>query len=115
MRSRPGRCGHEPGLNTESGPARRFLQVELNVWGPFPIIHDGGQDCQRDGDAFLVGEEAGAIYKGRAGMPEKSQSSFAHAVLISASMVAVLFLVEGFEILFHLPLERFGIVPRTAG
>jgi membrane associated rhomboid family serine protease len=46
-------------------------------------------------------------------MPGKTQSSFAQAVVISASMIAVLFAVKGAEILFHLPLQQFGIVPRT--
>jgi membrane associated rhomboid family serine protease len=46
-------------------------------------------------------------------MPGRSQSTFSHAVLVSAAMVAVLFLIKGIEILLHLPLEQFGIVPRT--
>jgi membrane associated rhomboid family serine protease len=46
-------------------------------------------------------------------MPQKSQTSFAHAVMTSTAMVASLFLVKGIEVLFRLPLEQFGIVPRT--
>jgi membrane associated rhomboid family serine protease len=46
-------------------------------------------------------------------MPQKSQTSFGHAVMTSAAMVASLFLVKGLEVLFRLPLEQFGIVPRT--
>src|SRR4051812_13079921 len=46
-------------------------------------------------------------------MPGKSQSSFGPAVLMSASAIAVLFLVKGFELVFRVPLEQFGIVPRT--
>ena len=44
-------------------------------------------------------------------MPGKS--TFPQAVFISALFIAVLFLVKGIENLFHLPLEQFGIVPRT--
>lgn len=46
-------------------------------------------------------------------MPGKAQSSFARAVLVSAGIILGLFLVEGAQIIFHLHLERFGIVPRT--
>lgn len=34
-------------------------------------------------------------------------------MLVSTGLIAVLFLVKAAEVLFHLPLERFGIVPRT--
>lgn len=54
-----------------------------------------------------------AIYKWRVDMPGKSHSPFAHAVVTSAAMVATLFLVKGIEVVLHLPLEQFGIVPRT--
>jgi hypothetical protein len=46
-------------------------------------------------------------------MPGKAQTSFASAIVTAASMVAVLFFVKGVETLFHLPLEQFGIIPRT--
>jgi membrane associated rhomboid family serine protease len=46
-------------------------------------------------------------------MPPKASSSFAYAILASTSAVGILFLVKGIELLFRLPLERFGIVPRT--
>jgi membrane associated rhomboid family serine protease len=46
-------------------------------------------------------------------MPAKTQSTFAHAVLVSAVMIAVLFLIKGAELLFRLHLEQFGIIPRT--
>jgi len=45
-------------------------------------------------------------------MPGKS--TFPRAVFGSALFIAVLFLIKGIEYLFHLPLEQFGIVPRTA-
>jgi membrane associated rhomboid family serine protease len=44
-------------------------------------------------------------------MPAKS--TFPRAVFISALFIGVLFLIRGIENLFHLPLERFGIIPRT--
>ncbi|HZR19888.1 MAG TPA: rhomboid family intramembrane serine protease [Verrucomicrobiae bacterium] len=46
-------------------------------------------------------------------MPAKASSNFARAILGSASIIAVLFLVKGIEVLFHLPLQQLGIVPRT--
>src|SRR6266436_6454817 len=46
-------------------------------------------------------------------MPPKSKSEFVPAVVTSAVMVGVLFLVMGVETVFHLPLNRFGILPRT--
>jgi membrane associated rhomboid family serine protease len=46
-------------------------------------------------------------------MPGKAQSRFAHAMLISASMVGVLFLIKSVELLFRLPLQQLGIIPRT--
>jgi membrane associated rhomboid family serine protease len=46
-------------------------------------------------------------------MPGNAQSNFAHAVLVSAGMILCLFLVKGAEIIFHLHLEGFGIMPRT--
>jgi membrane associated rhomboid family serine protease len=47
-------------------------------------------------------------------VPAKSQSTFAHAVLVSAAVILALFAVKGAEILFGVPLQQFGIVPRTA-
>lgn len=61
----------------------------------------------------LIGFEPSPPYKGLARMPGKSQSAFARAVFTSTSFIAVLFLVKGIELLFALPLEQFGIVPRT--
>jgi membrane associated rhomboid family serine protease len=46
-------------------------------------------------------------------MPAKSKSEFFSAIVISAAMVGVLFLVLGSEIVFRLPLNRYGILPRT--
>lgn len=46
-------------------------------------------------------------------MPRKTQASFGSAILISALMVSVLFIVKVVEILLHMPLDQFGIVPRT--
>src|SRR5947209_5989080 len=46
-------------------------------------------------------------------MPSKSRSEFVNAVLMSAGLVAVLFLVLGVEVLFRLPLNQYGILPRT--
>src|SRR6266705_1314732 len=46
-------------------------------------------------------------------MPAKRQSEFADAVLTSVVMVGVLFLVLGAEIAFRLPLNQYGILPRT--
>ena len=44
-------------------------------------------------------------------MPGKS--TFPQAVFVSALFISVLFLVKAIESIFHLPLEQFGIVPRT--
>jgi membrane associated rhomboid family serine protease len=44
-------------------------------------------------------------------MPGKS--TFPQAVVVSALFISVLFLVKAIENIFHLPLEQFGIVPRT--
>jgi membrane associated rhomboid family serine protease len=46
-------------------------------------------------------------------MAGKAQSAFPRAVFVSAGFIAVLFLVKGVELLFALPLEQFGIIPRT--
>jgi membrane associated rhomboid family serine protease len=46
-------------------------------------------------------------------MPGKAPSSFARAVMISAMTIALLFLVKGIELAFHLSLEQLGIAPRT--
>ena len=46
-------------------------------------------------------------------MPPKTSSRFAQAVLASAGAVAILFLVKGIELVFRLPVQQFGIVPRT--
>ena len=46
-------------------------------------------------------------------MPAKSGSEFVNAIVLSALMVAVLFLVFGMEVVFRLPLNQYGIVPRT--
>lgn len=44
---------------------------------------------------------------------KKAQSAFPRAVIVSAAFIAVLFAVKGVELLFALPLEQFGILPRT--
>jgi membrane associated rhomboid family serine protease len=41
------------------------------------------------------------------------RSELGRAVVMSTAFVLVLFLVKGVEVLFHWPLEQFGIVPRT--
>ena len=46
-------------------------------------------------------------------MQAKRQSEFADAVLTSVGMVGILFLVLGVEIVFRLPLNQYGILPRT--
>lgn len=46
-------------------------------------------------------------------MPRQRQSDLADAVATSVTIVAVLFAVVVVGALFHLPLARFGIVPRT--
>ena len=46
-------------------------------------------------------------------MGNKHQSDFANAVVVSLLLVGALFLVEGVTLLFNIPLQRFGIVPRT--
>jgi membrane associated rhomboid family serine protease len=46
-------------------------------------------------------------------MPPKPEIRFSRAAAISASLVAVLFLVKGAELVFRLPLDQYGIVPRS--
>jgi membrane associated rhomboid family serine protease len=46
-------------------------------------------------------------------MAGKAQTAFPRAVFASAAFIAVLFLVKGAELLFAMPLEQFGILPRT--
>jgi membrane associated rhomboid family serine protease len=46
-------------------------------------------------------------------MPSKPKVSLARATAISAAVVALLFLVKGAELVFRLPLDQMGIVPRT--
>ena len=46
-------------------------------------------------------------------MGNRRQSDFANALVVSLALVATLFLVEGISLLFGLPLQQFGIVPRT--
>jgi membrane associated rhomboid family serine protease len=46
-------------------------------------------------------------------VPAKRQPGFLETVLNSALLVGVLFAVKGVEIVFRLPLEQFGIRPRT--
>ena len=46
-------------------------------------------------------------------MGNKRQLDFANAVWVSLALVATLFLIEGVSLVFGLPLQRFGIVPRT--
>src|SRR5438034_3919220 len=46
-------------------------------------------------------------------MPGKRQPEFAGAVVTSMAMVGVLFLVLGLETVFGLPLNQYGILPRT--
>ena len=46
-------------------------------------------------------------------MPGTSKSNFANAVLVSALMIGVLFLVMLAEVFLKLPVSQLGIVPRT--
>lgn len=46
-------------------------------------------------------------------MGSQRNSELADAVLSSLALVAALFVMLGVAWLFHLPLQRFGIVPRT--
>jgi membrane associated rhomboid family serine protease len=46
-------------------------------------------------------------------MGNRRESDFANVLVVSLAFVATLFLVEGISLVFHLPLQRFGIVPRT--
>ena len=59
----------------------------------------------------VFGVFAWTLYKqpGMAG----SKSTFPRAVLVSASIIALLFLVKGAEVFLRLPLQQFGILPRT--
>ena len=43
----------------------------------------------------------------------KSRPSWRQAVVTSAAFIAILFAIRGAEVLFRLPLEQFGILPRT--
>jgi membrane associated rhomboid family serine protease len=47
-------------------------------------------------------------------VPAKEQPQFFDVVLASTAMVGTLFAVKAVELALGLPLERFGIVPRTA-
>ncbi len=51
--------------------------------------------------------------KGAGRMANKRQSNFANALVISLILVGTLFLVEGVILVFQVPLQRFGILPRT--
>jgi len=46
-------------------------------------------------------------------MPRRTPASFAEAAQTSLMMVGVLFVVMGASVVFHLPLQRWGILPRT--
>ncbi len=46
-------------------------------------------------------------------MPRKTPASFAEAATTSLMMVGVLFVVMGVSVVFGLPLQRWGILPRT--
>ena len=46
-------------------------------------------------------------------MPRKTPASFAEAAQTSLMMVGALFVVMGVSVVFHLPLQRWGILPRT--
>src|ERR1700730_16319489 len=46
-------------------------------------------------------------------MPGKAPSRFTQAVLVSTTLIGVLFLILGAEIFLRLPVEQLGIVPRT--
>ena len=46
-------------------------------------------------------------------MGERRQSDFVTALLTSFALVSSLFIIAGVQVLFHLQLQRFGIIPRT--
>ena len=46
-------------------------------------------------------------------MPQKSPASFAEAAKISLMMIGVLFVVMGAGVVLRLPVQRWGVLPRT--
>jgi membrane associated rhomboid family serine protease len=46
-------------------------------------------------------------------MGERRRSNFATALLTSFALVSTLFVIAAVQVLFHLQLQRFGIIPRT--